>query len=693
MPSRSSAFCAQKTIAPLEIDIHQKQYTLLMMRVFFFALAAGLALSPATALAQDSSLDARLTKIDLLLKEIRTNIETAEEFILSTAPKLKTIEGQNAAGNLRAQAKALLQAQCVAEISLEDLVARKEEFTPDTLMRSIREYYPCEALIQRDQGLCKTLDRYSGPLKQDARAVDGCLDHYNSYTISQLNITERADADEVCESLNHSFEALDGHGAGASTQEACAEMLTHPRAYCNFDMTNVSATPPDTYYGCIKQSIYHGVGSICAFIEETPFEQHIFTGSKKWCLATAAYRKAYQGQNIQLCGDSLGCRMFMGENVCGGFLHPVLQNHCEAQTQSQLKATLAALTKKQKEDKKRSSQIKKEMRQHRAQIKKGFAKLRKELKSIQDKERPPYARRLKNALVLEKGFEEFTAAAEQGLSPRATLLSRALLKKMARVQAAAKTAPIEWVPIPGGRFMMGTGELGQPPQERIWRIRDDGESFRRDVGDSPEYPRHAVTVKDFQMAKTEVTKGQYKACMDTGLCSAPTCKWPPAPEDENTPVVCVNWKQAKTFSEWVGGRLPSEAEWEYAARSGGKDWAYPWGDEVATCGRAVIAGCTGKEEPVCSRPAGNTVQGLCDMAGNAWEWTQDWYHTSYMGAPRDGSAREDKPDTSRWEDPSGATHVFRGGCWSFDARRARAANRDDDVPGGRYGDIGFRPVR
>jgi formylglycine-generating enzyme required for sulfatase activity len=146
----------------------------------------------------------------------------------------------------------------------------------------------------------------------------------------------------------------------------------------------------------------------------------------------------------------------------------------------------------------------------------------------------------------------------------------------------------------------------------------------------------------------------------------------------------VDWNQAKTFSAWVGGRLPSEAEWEYAARSAGKDRKYPWGDEDATCERAVISGCGSATAPVCSKPAGNTQQGLCDMAGNAWEWVQDWYHGSYNGAPTDGSA---------WESPTGSYRVGRGGSWNYPADIARSAYRGSLVPGFRNYYLGFRPAR
>ena len=239
----------------------------------------------------------------------------------------------------------------------------------------------------------------------------------------------------------------------------------------------------------------------------------------------------------------------------------------------------------------------------------------------------------------------------------------------AKAKSAGKMgkAGIQWVSIPGGTFSMGTG-----------------------TGD--EGPAHQVYVEGFQMAKTEVTVEQYKACVDAGACTAPGmdgyCNWGAAGK-ENHPVNCVDWSQAKAFAEWAGGRLPSEGEWEYAARSAGKDREYPWGNEDATCKRAVISdggdGC-GKDStwPVCSKPQGNSEQGLCDLAGNVWEWVQDWYHDSYNGAPTDGVA---------WESPTGSVRVLRGGSWYDGASFTRAALRYYAVPGISGSDIGLRPVR
>lgn len=216
-------------------------------------------------------------------------------------------------------------------------------------------------------------------------------------------------------------------------------------------------------------------------------------------------------------------------------------------------------------------------------------------------------------------------------------------------------AGISWVTIPGGSFMMGSEESAN------------------------EKPRHSVTVKTFQLAKTEATNKQYRACVEAGACSALDSY----SGGDDHPVVGVDWEQSKKFSEWAGGRLPTEAEWEYAARSGGKEQRYPWGNQDATCERAAISGC-GMAASVCSKTAGNTKQGLCDMAGNVREWTQDWYHAYDAGAPTDGSA---------WEIPAAVGRVLRDGAWAADAATSRSAYRLNMMPSFRNIDTGFRPAR
>ncbi|MDD5210488.1 MAG: formylglycine-generating enzyme family protein [Elusimicrobiales bacterium] len=196
---------------------------------------------------------------------------------------------------------------------------------------------------------------------------------------------------------------------------------------------------------------------------------------------------------------------------------------------------------------------------------------------------------------------------------------------------AANARPVEWVSIPAGKFLMGA-EISAP-------------------GSNNTRPVRGVEIKTFKMAKAVVTVEQYAKCVNEGKCTEPAityysfnCNWY-TPDRRAYPMNCLNGAQMKDFAGFAGARLPTEAEWEYAARSGGKNNKYPWGNEPVTHDRAVydgpengIGGGTNGTMPVCSKPAGNTEQGLCDMAGNVWQVTQDIYKDSYAGAPVDGGA-------------------------------------------------------
>ncbi|MFN3200992.1 MAG: SUMF1/EgtB/PvdO family nonheme iron enzyme [Bradymonadia bacterium] len=232
----------------------------------------------------------------------------------------------------------------------------------------------------------------------------------------------------------------------------------------------------------------------------------------------------------------------------------------------------------------------------------------------------------------------------------------------------AAKAGVEMILLPEGRFMMGSTD-----------------------GAVDEAPVHEVSVKAFAISRTEITVAQYKACVDAracstkGLTSDSRCNWG-KPERASHPINCVHWKQAAAFAKWAGGRLPSEAEWEYAARSGGRAQAFPWGDAPATCRQAVMRD-TGEDgcgmpntQPVCSKPDGHSAQGVCDLTGNVWEWVQD-IHGGYEDAPVDGSARGKGAGDSR---------VFRGGGWGNSAEAQRASFRSGTYPERQEKDIGFR---
>ena len=192
--------------------------------------------------------------------------------------------------------------------------------------------------------------------------------------------------------------------------------------------------------------------------------------------------------------------------------------------------------------------------------------------------------------------------------------------------------PVEWVWIQGGTYSMGPDIYGHGAA-------------------------HTVTVASFWITRSEVTNAQYGACRDA-VCTVPdwdnrSCMIEdPWARYGRHPVICVNWQQAKTYCEWAEGRLCSEAEWEYAARSRGRAQSYPWGDADATCERAVMNdpdagfyGCgTRSTAEVCSRSApgsghtGDSDQGVCDLSGNVEEWLEDCWHYTYEGAPTNGTA-------------------------------------------------------
>lgn len=179
-------------------------------------------------------------------------------------------------------------------------------------------------------------------------------------------------------------------------------------------------------------------------------------------------------------------------------------------------------------------------------------------------------------------------------------------------------------------------------------------------------PTHDVTLTAFSIDMTEVTQTEYDACVKTGACKAPgtsaTCAWDPATRAD-FPVTCISWADANAYCASVGKRLPTEAEWERAARGGGtpatgEHTLYPWGDgplslDCAHSNFYGVRGCTlPATDVVGTRPDGASPEGALDMSGNVWEWVEDFYQSNYYAS---------SPTSDPHGPAGGSAHVVRGG--------------------------------
>ena len=249
---------------------------------------------------------------------------------------------------------------------------------------------------------------------------------------------------------------------------------------------------------------------------------------------------------------------------------------------------------------------------------------------------------------------------------RAVATATALGRDPADVYVNPKDLAV-YLYVPAGEFIMGSKD-------------DDPDA------DSDEKPQHTVTLDGFRIMQTEVTNEQYRKCVQDGACRAPTtCDWgEPTYADSSKadhPVVCVSWQDAQAYCEWTGKQLPTEAEWEKAAR-GSDGQKYPWGDSAPDCDKAQYSACGAGTVVVGSKPAGASPYGALDMAGNVWEWCQDWYGSGYYAS---------SPQRDPQGPDSGESRVARGGSWYFNEGFVRAANRGGLGPDFHF-DVGFRCV-
>jgi formylglycine-generating enzyme required for sulfatase activity len=197
---------------------------------------------------------------------------------------------------------------------------------------------------------------------------------------------------------------------------------------------------------------------------------------------------------------------------------------------------------------------------------------------------------------------------------------------------------ITWLYVPAGTFEMGCspGDVDCP---------------------NDEFPVHDVTISAFEITETEITQAQYTTVTGRQPSHFGVCAQCPVEE--------IDWNAAHDFCAAVGGRLPSEAEWEYAARAE-TTTAYYCGMTIECL--ADIAwyydNAEGRPHPVAELSP--NAFGVYDMLGNVFEWVADCYHDDYDGAPSTGAV---------WEETPCSNHVMRGGCWDGYARKVRVSNR------------------
>jgi formylglycine-generating enzyme required for sulfatase activity len=228
----------------------------------------------------------------------------------------------------------------------------------------------------------------------------------------------------------------------------------------------------------------------------------------------------------------------------------------------------------------------------------------------------------------------------------------------------AKNSPM--ILIPAGEFMMGCND----------------QVDKKCQGN--EKPYHKVYLDAYLIDKFDVTQADYNECVDSKTCKAN--KKEKGLTDNRQPVVNVRWAEANTYCQWAGKRLPTEAEWEKAAR-GTDGRVYPWGggaNNIDISKTNFAASNIGTTTPVGNYPSGASPDGVMDIAGNVWQWLADWYDKNYYHSSADRNPKGPE---------SGKSRVLRGGSWYDEASSLRTSYRFDAAPDRADNIIGFRCAR
>ena len=309
------------------------------------------------------------------------------------------------------------------------------------------------------------------------------------------------------------------------------------------------------------------------------------------------------------------------------------------------------------EEKVRQEAEEKARREAKARAKEKEAARKRAEEERRRREQEEAERKRQEREAAEKARKEAEARAVQERE-KAERERRALLRKL-------KVS--EMVRVPAGEFMMGSPE---------------------GVGEGDEHPQHKVYLDTFEIGKYPVTNEQYAVFVaDTGRTAPSYWQKGKVPKSkEKHPVVYVSWEDAAAYCQWLSEktgekwRLPTEAEWEKAAR-GTDGRTYPWGDEEPDKTRCNFGENVGGTTPVGRYPSGASPYGALDMAGNVWEWCADWYDEKYY-------------DRALFRNPAGPANgqyrVLRGGSWLAKIRLLCSTYRVTGMPFNRSGDGGFR---